>query len=246
MGSHWGGFRVALGSQWGAYQLATNRLWGGSDVALMWLWGGFAPFLHSSFFLLPSPRGGLAQLDPPDSRSLKPRAFLARFIVRAQESPRRRVFPSAVRHPLSSLAAARRPCAVAECPKSFRKVGQASPLPSGSLAREFSSTDQPRGGRRDACPTSWCRERRGKAGRRILFAGSQGPDGVVTSARAGGWAGSPAVLHRRAGVPARQSGQNNMALRILGQRGRTKKTHASKSMAPCSNGRSGCRQKSRS
>jgi hypothetical protein len=39
LGSHWGGFGVALEWLWGAYRLAINRLWGGFDDALRWLEG---------------------------------------------------------------------------------------------------------------------------------------------------------------------------------------------------------------
>ena len=197
---------------------------------------------HSSFCLHPAVALRSLTLPTADHRN---RGHSWRDLLSARRNPR----DGGLFHPLSALFSGCGAAALCRCrvPKKLSQsragVPPAIRVPRLRILHHGPAT---RGGRRDACPTFWYRERCGKAGRRILFAGSQGPDGVVTSARAGGWAGSPAVLRRRAGVPARQSGQNNMALRILGQRGRTKKTHASKSMAPCSNGRSGCRQKSRS
>jgi len=52
LGSHWGGFEVALRWLSGAYRLATNTLSGGSDVALMWPSAGLTCL--SSFFILTS------------------------------------------------------------------------------------------------------------------------------------------------------------------------------------------------
>jgi hypothetical protein len=106
LGSHWGGFEVALGWLWSSLGVALGCLSVGYQQALGWLWEPLPPFHHSSFFILPSLQGGSARpfcihhssfclrpavalggfglLHTPGSRTSKKRPFLARFLVRAE------------------------------------------------------------------------------------------------------------------------------------------------------------------